>query len=83
MKEEKNKPHSLKLNRLKAKIWKNTRDEATHYSADIFRTYRIEEGKRANGDDGWRDTHNFSEEDLRVLPLLLEDIAAYIEEDKA
>lgn len=84
MSEQKNRPHQLKLGRIRAKVWTNTKDDGSaRYSVDIFRTYRVDEKKREGGDDGWRDVYNFSEEDLKMLPILIDELKQYIETDKA
>lgn len=77
MNEKKQAPHSGKVGRVRYKIWKNT-DKAgiSRYSVDIFRSLSSkQEGTEAAT---WRDVHSFSEDDLKLIPLLLSEVESYL-----
>lgn len=80
MNEAKNKPIQGKIGGVRYKVWTN-QDKAgkTRVSVDIYRTYRVDEAKRKEKDDGWRESHNFSCDDLKVFPSLLDEIAKVIQ----
>ena len=74
---EKNKaPHTGKVGRIRYKVWENVdKSGALRYSIDVFRSIPT---RREGEPDSWRDVHSFSEEDLRLMPLVLAEVDLYI-----
>lgn len=77
MNEKKKAPHAGKVGRIRYKVWENT-DKAGNirYSVDIFRS--ISTKKEGADSATWKDVHNFGEDDLKVIPLLIQEVESYM-----
>lgn len=77
MNEKKKAPHAGKVGRIRYKVWENT-DKAGNirYSVDIFRS--ISTKKDGAESPAWQDVHSFGEEDLKLIPLLLQEVETYL-----
>ncbi len=63
-----------KIGRVRGRILENTNDDGTkRYSVDIFRTYRVNGSDDSGANAGFKDTFNFSKEDLRCVSVLADD----------
>lgn len=77
----KNKPLTGQVGRIRYKVWTNVDPKGkTRYSVDLFRSFSKQD---ENGAVTWRDTHNFSEQDLQDMPALLQRVEILLAEVKA
>jgi len=83
-KEKKAPPIMGKLGRVRYKIWTNTNPKGGSdlTTVDFYRSYRSEKRKDKK-DDGWREARSFSLEDLKVLPLLINEVLERLNTAKA
>ena len=73
METKKTPPKTGKFGRLRYKIWRNTKDDGRiRTDVDIFRSYKTE--PKGEKDTGWRESHTFSVDDLKLFPALLDEI---------
>ena len=62
---DKTKPaHEIKLGRIKAVIWSNETEKGNRYNVQLKRIFRVDENKRGENDNGWRETDSFGRDDL-------------------
>jgi hypothetical protein len=68
--------HKFQDGCLKSTIWRNTSTEGkTYYSFNITRSYKA-------GDDTWRETDSFTQDDALPMAELLRETYAYIKNAK-
>lgn len=77
--ETKNRPTRGKVGRVQYKIWKNQDERGkTRHSFDLFRSYQ---SKKNNGE--WVQSSNFSDLDLKLLRLALDEIETQLQAEAA
>jgi len=73
METKKTPPKQGKFGRLRYKIWRNTKEDGrSRTDVAIFRSFKAT--PKGEGDTGWRESHTFSLDDLKLFPGLLEEI---------
>lgn len=76
--DDKKKPQAGSVGRLRYKIWTNhDKDGRLRYAVDIYRSFRVENPKAGEA-AGWRESHSFSEDDLKLFPVLLDEVTQYL-----
>ena len=63
--------HKLRDGCLSVVIWRNTSDKGTYYTANPTRSYK-------QGDDTWKESDSFSQDDMLAMAELLREAYAWI-----
>ena len=71
----KNKPHEIKLGRIKATIWANDTANGTRHNVQVTRLYK-------DGDD-WKESDSFGRDDLLLVAKVLDLAHTWIFEQAA
>jgi hypothetical protein len=77
MTNEKRKPIQGNLGRIRYKIWTRESNEGrVRFDVQIYRSYRVE--PKNGGDNGWRESSTFSLDDLKLLPLVVDEVNKHL-----
>jgi hypothetical protein len=73
--ESANRPHEIRLGRLKATIWTNQTETGVRHNTTFCRLYK-------DGED-WKDSDSFGRDDLLLLAKLADEVHTWIFEQTA